>query len=350
VTTMREYFEAESATCLTRLERLIGERDAADPQELYRLARALRGTAQMAREDRVYRAAVALEGAARAVARGSLRWEEDARQRVAATLRDLHDLVAATSTPRAQEASVAAVLERWLQIGVDLPDRELGRTISDTPAPDDAHATDAEDSFLRFAAAEVASIASILSQSVDALVRDPVDRAPLKAVLRRQRPLLGAARLDEIGVVAETLRAVEDLSRVIARLDVAVKDEWLDIFRCAREIMRAASDALDGGELPRPTNALSRLRTLHAEILERYGADEVVPADSVSDAIAAAQPATEAGPVAPELDIQELMYDRDEAVRRIMDLRARLERGTAGDPDARAALDELFDLLRHVLA
>jgi chemotaxis protein histidine kinase CheA len=251
----------------------------------------------------------------------------------------------------AQEARVASVLDRWLGLGVALPERELAGPAVIAPAAVPEQKGAAE-TFRAFVAREVAAIAGVLSNGVDALMARPLDREPLKAILRRQRVLLGTARLDELPVIAEALRAVEDISRVIARLDVAIKDEWLDVFRSAREVMRAASAALERGEEPGHTNALSRLRTLHTELIERYGAAETGPASSVVPTViahaAAAEPhVTDVAHADPEpLDIADLMYDRAEAVRRIGELRSRLERALRHDADARAALDELYDLIR----
>jgi chemotaxis protein histidine kinase CheA len=287
------------------------------------------------------------------VARHELPWDDGTRERFRATVEDLRALVDGGDPESAQEARVASVLDRWLGLGVALPERELAGPAVIAPAAVPEQKGAAE-TFRAFVAREVAAIAGVLSNGVDALMARPLDREPLKAILRRQRVLLGTARLDELPVIAEALRAVEDISRVIARLDVAIKDEWLDVFRSAREVMRAASAALERGEEPGHTNALSRLRTLHTELIERYGAAETGPASSVVPTViahaAAAEPhVTDVAHADPEpLDIADLMYDRAEAVRRIGELRSRLERALRHDADARAALDELYDLIRSL--
>jgi chemotaxis protein histidine kinase CheA len=356
--TLREYFEEESADCLGRLDALLGA-PAPDARELLRVARTLRGTAQMAREDGAYRAALALETAARALTVGELGWSADTHDQFRWTLADLRLLVDGSLDEAARESCVAAVRDRWSGAGLRLP--EAGRTTALRPPLEVEHSAD--DAFRTFAAREIGAIAAALAAGVDALVSDPYNREPLKAILRRQRPLLGTARLDELAVVAESLRAVEDISRVIARLDIAIKDEWLDVYRSAREIMRAASEALERGEEPHHTNALSRLRTLHSELLERYGAAETGPASAVvPDVIAHAQrsaaappppaaalPSAQPSPDAEPLAIEDLMYGQEEALRRIAELRPRIERAVGGDADARAAVDELFDLLRLTL-
>jgi chemotaxis protein histidine kinase CheA len=366
--TVRDYFREESTDCLRRFEEMLAA-EQVEPASLHRLSRTLRGVAQMAREERAYRAAVALEAATRAVARGELAWDHGTRDRFRTTVEDLGALVHGEDSENTQEARVASVLDRWLGLGIVMPEREIA---GPAPSQDPVPGRRGEDAFRAFVAREVAAIAGALDAGVDALLADPLDREPLRAILRRQRILLGAARLDELPVVPEALRAVEDISRVIARLDIAIKDEWLDVFRSAREVMRAAAAALDRGDEPHHINALSRLRTLHTELIERYGAAEAAPETAaMADVLAQAhqhaaaphvpvQPVPEetepaqqaqeaAGPAQhAELDIADLMYDRDAAVRRVAELRPRIERAVGDDGDARAALDELFDLIRSL--
>src|SRR5690606_13460921 len=97
-----------------------------------------------------------------------------------------------------------------------------------------------------------------LDRGIQDLHVDPMDRAPLMSILRRQRALLGSARLEEIPVIADILRAVEDLTRVIVKLDVGVKQEWLDIYRVARDALQTTIAPLLRDELPQSSNSVSR--------------------------------------------------------------------------------------------
>jgi len=119
-------------------------------------------------------------------------------------------------------------------------------------------------------AREVAAVAETMDAAVTAFQSNPRDRDWLATVLRSQRALLGSAQIEATPVLAEALRAVEDLAVLIGQLDVPVKAEWLDIFRSARDVLRAAAALLDKGEVPAPVPALSRLRTLRDELLARY--------------------------------------------------------------------------------
>jgi chemotaxis protein histidine kinase CheA len=167
---------------------------------------------------------------------------------------------------------VKRVLDRWNEVNVQPPSEVIDG--HSTPA---AERSLASKQFREFAAHEVSGIVAEIDSGLNQLVSDPRNRETLKSILRRQRALLGAARLDEINIVAETLRAIEDLVRVIIKLNVSVKDEWAAVFRAAREVLSAAVEPLSQGNDPTPLPALSMLRTLRTELLERYGEGEAVP-------------------------------------------------------------------------
>jgi chemotaxis protein histidine kinase CheA len=409
--TLSEYFETEARDMLAKLERGLRHAPVPDAGELHRAARAVRGAAQMAREDRVFRAAGALEVALRSIVAQQIAWSADVAARVRATLDDIYTLLSERPEGGDAEAEADALTDavaaRWREAGVQLPPH-VASGVEEGVAP----APQASRQFREFAAREVAGIADTLDAGVQELAAAPMDREPLRTILRRQRALLGAARLDEIPVVAEILRAVEDLTRIIAKLDIGVKREWLDIYRVAREGLRSAVGPLERNEDPHPTHALSRLRHMREELLERYGAGEAVSAahdskglvqatavdtapeppvlhdETMSAPPAPAQPAAESsaanddaelillddavveaagaqetapaaqaasaapGPAATAaagadaVSVDQLLYDREGALRRAIELHAAIAAAAGNDPDARAAVDELFDLLR----
>jgi hypothetical protein len=335
---------------------LLREDDAmAAAPELRRLTKGLRGTAQLAREDAVFQMACALEGAAHALVEGELTWSTDVRERVERTLGDLGVILAGAEPAHALRARLQSASERWRALGVaPWTPGTAGETASSQPVES------AGEAFLTFAAAETLGIIDVLQGSLNALAEDPMDREPMKSVLRRQRALLGAARLEEVPVIAETLRAMEDVSRIIARMNVPIKDEWLDVFRCARLVLESSSGPLQRGQQPPRTPALSRLRTYRQELLERYGGGEEVSTGSLRSEPQPAQAAAQvAAPVVLEplsvttahsderpVDIQNLVYTGDAALRRALELRSRLEHAVEHDPDALALVDEVFDLIR----
>jgi chemotaxis protein histidine kinase CheA len=365
--TLREFFATEAADYLAQLTAAVQELDTGggDAGELHRHTRALRGSAQMAREERVYHAALGLEAAARSVANGLLNWSEDISTRVRRTLEDIEALIKGGETEESADGRLKRALERWKEAGVEMP--------AEQPAP--TPVSEASRQFQQFAAHEVSGIVNEMEAGLATLATDPRNRDPLKSILRRQRALLGAARLEEISVVAEALRATEDMTRVIAKLNVPVKEEWLAVFRSARDVLKAAIEPLQRSEAPPPTPALSKLRTLRQELLDRYGEGEAVavtgaptaaataasagtytPPVSASTPSGAAKPAPVAATPKPVRDedgivpIDALLYEGPRALQRALELQPALERIAGEDPRAREQVRELFDLIRMATA
>jgi hypothetical protein len=279
-------------------------------------ARTLAGAARLAGEERVHRAAAALDAGLRATdlpPGASDRIAEDVRMSVA----DIRFLLDVRGPEQAQDARVAVVIARW----------------ADTAGPPSEPAVAAaEEDFDGFVAREAESVADAMDGGISAFSENPANREWLGTILRRQRALLGSARVDEFPVMAEALRAVEDLCELIVRLGVPVKSEWLDVFRCAREVLRSSASAIAEGEEPGQTPALSRLRTLREELVARYG--ERVASQAVEAAQAAAPAAA-----APAPDPRQ----------RAVVLRATIAQALGDATEPREALDELYGLLMSAL-
>ena len=368
--TLREFFVSEASDYLRQLADSVQQLDtgAGDTRELHKQTRGLRGSAQMAREDRVYRAALRLEAAARSVSGGLANWSEDLSSRIRRTLEDIEALVNGDEDEDIAEGRVKRTVDRWQDM-MELP--------TDSIQSSGPPASEASRQFQQFAAHEVAGIVNEMEAGLVTLASDPRNRDPLKAILRRQRALLGAARLDEIAVVAEALRATEDMTRVIAKLNVPVKEEWLSVFRSARDVLKAAIEPLRRGEIPGPTPALSKLRTLRQELLDRYGEGEAVaiiggpsavppgaPASQPEASVApisrafpsAAQPRSASAPATPVpaatpddegvVPIESLLYQGPRALARALELQPAFERIAGDDTQAREQVKELFDLIR----
>jgi hypothetical protein len=267
---LRDYFRTEAEDYLAALE-LAASGSPLELGAVRRSARGLSGVARLAGEPRILRAAAALDRISRAtepahaVSLGSVLRE---------ALPHFRTLVAADAPLADLDAHADAVIERCT---------------AEQPAPviDEPVAVD-EAEFRRFVSSEAAGIADALDEGIAAFVDDPQGRDALGVIIRRQRSLLGSARLAEMGIVAETLRAVEDVAELIVRLDVPIKSEWLDVFRTAKDVLRVAVSNLEDGDLPGSTHSLSRLRTLREELVDRYGDKEAAPEGSpASDELAA---------------------------------------------------------------
>ena len=289
MTTLNDYFRTEARDFLNALERSLQRTPAPDAAELHRAVRGLRGTAQMAREQRIFDVVSAFESVTRAIADGALAWSDGVAAGARDTIADLRVLLDPAEDEEQLDARVSDAAARW---------RNADPGSASVAAPPTADTETKE--FREFAAREAAAIADALDHGVAELQTDPMNREPLSTILRRQRALLGSARLEEIPVIADILRAVEELTRVIVKLDVGVKQEWLDIYRVARDALQTTIAPLLRDELPQSSNSVSRLRHMRAELLERYGsAAEASPPAVDPLAASGSLPANMIGNIAP---------------------------------------------------
>jgi HPt (histidine-containing phosphotransfer) domain-containing protein len=111
---LSDYLTQETTDYLEQLDRLLMAPGAPDPESLLRLARGVRGSAQMAGIETIAAVAERLEDAGRSVLSNTIIWSEETRQLAIHTVRDLKILVRALNRwgPE-EEARVRAAILRW---------------------------------------------------------------------------------------------------------------------------------------------------------------------------------------------------------------------------------------------
>ena len=259
--TLREYFQTESSEYIGRLDAAVAS-DTPGGDELLRVARALRGAAQMGREDRVRRVASALEVAAREIGRGARPWDDDTRRRIRETVVDLRTLAERGEGDAGVSAVAEQALARWREVGVS---PEEGVAAAAGPAAV-AGSSDAE--LRRYVASEARGVIAELEHSIPALTRSPMGRDPLKSILRRQRALLGSAGLERYPAISGTLQTIEDATRVVARQNLAVEGDWLAIYRQAHTVLNEAVARIEAGGSDDPsTLTYAELRGLRDRMI-----------------------------------------------------------------------------------
>lgn len=285
-----EFFRKESDEYVSGMRALLGE-PSPDRGEMRRLARALRGCAQMAREEGVYRGARILEAATRELAEGGLAWDERARGHVGATLDDLWSIIEAgeADAPQAEAVDhIAAIRARWEELGLALEEESFPGA-----APPDARAStgpEAPPALREYAAREVRGVLAVVHEGIRALRADGKDREPLKKILLRQRALMGAAGLSALPAVSDPLQIMDEIARLAASQGRSVEGPWLEVFENARAALEEASVPLAAGEVPAgDTPTLERLRTLRERLVEGRApeaadeeADEEIPVEVVN--------------------------------------------------------------------
>src|SRR3989442_10672158 len=196
---MSDFFALEAGESLERLDGLLAKGESPSADELVRLARALRGSALMANQPAIARAASGLEALARAVREARRPWDAATRQIAIRAVDDLKIFVRrATSWTEADTAKAEALGRELEQLG--------GRPSAQIRA---AEVLGLDAGARAFVAREGAAIASALDRAAQALRTNPLAHDPLQHVLRALQPLRGLAALSDLPPLPDLLEGIE---------------------------------------------------------------------------------------------------------------------------------------------
>ena len=114
---LSEYFTLEAGEYLDQMDALLAGSDRPDPVRFFRLARGVRGSAQLAGAGPIAEVAERLEDGARAIRDGLLQWAPEVRDRARRTADDLRTLVERHGAwGQAEEERARAAAERWADV------------------------------------------------------------------------------------------------------------------------------------------------------------------------------------------------------------------------------------------
>src|SRR5688572_3977672 len=206
---MTDFFALEAGEYLDRLDALMQAPAPPAADELVRLARALRGSALMANQQPIARAAMGFEALARALREGRRQWDAAAKQIAVRAVDDLKIFVRKAGSWTADDTAKAEALGSQLE--------QLGGRASGGGQVRAAEALGLDAGARAFVAREGAAIASALDRSARALRANPMAHDPLQQVLKALQPLRGLAALNDLPPLPDLLegieRAVAELSR-----------------------------------------------------------------------------------------------------------------------------------------
>src|SRR4051812_6953845 len=246
---MSDFFALEAGEYLDRLDALVQQPAPPAADELVRLARALRGSALMASQQGIARAAMGFEALARGVREGRRPWDTATKQLTTRAVDDLKIFVrkAATWTD-ADTAKAEALASQLEQLG--------GRPSAQVRA---AEAMGLDAGARAFVAREGAAIASALDRAGRALRTNPMAHDPLQHVLKTLQPLRGLAALNDLPPLPDLLEGIEqtigELDRISAAPPPGVGDTIAELFQmAATSIAHAAREVAERGR-PDPESA-----------------------------------------------------------------------------------------------
>jgi chemotaxis protein histidine kinase CheA len=254
---MSDFFALEAGEYLERLDGLLAKGDSPSADELVRLARALRGSALMANQQPIARAAAALEALARAVREGRRAWDPATKQLALRTVDDLKIFVRrAASWTDADTAKAEALAQELEQLA--------GRPSAQVRA---AEALGLDAGARAFVAREGAAIASALDRAAQALRANPLAHDPLQHVLRALQPLRGLAAVNDLPPLPDLLEGIERAIAELSRSGIEPPANVADLFQAAATaIARSARDVAERGR-PDPEGAEFRQ---FADMLVRF--------------------------------------------------------------------------------
>lgn len=264
---LREYFGLEAAEFLDQMDGLLAGEQRPDLMRLFRLARGVRGSAQLAGADAIAEVAERLEDATRALRDGVLAWSPEVRDRARATAADLRSFVERHGAGWSGEDDLRAraAADRWSDV-------RGGRRRNDSPG--------GADELFPFVQRELAGVVAEMDRVLAEVTAQPAVREPLRIVLRRMRPVRGVAGMDVLAPVLEVLEGIEDATHeILGRLSPVLPVE-LSLLSAAREALRDAGAVLATGSAPEESARLLAFRELRDQADQAAGAEgasEVIP-------------------------------------------------------------------------
>ncbi|HEX5003908.1 MAG TPA: hypothetical protein VFV65_01245 [Gemmatimonadales bacterium] len=273
-----DFFALEAGEYLERLARLAATAGGPRPDEFVRYARALRGSALMANQPEITRAAGALEGVARAFQDGACLWDAALAEVVGQSVDDLKRLVRQAREWTPADSERADQLSRSLE------------SISGRPPEGSRPATRSRGELnagvRAFVAREGALVASALDRAARALEAEPSARDPLHNILRRMQSLRGLAALTDLAPLPELLDSLEMAVGDLLRRP-ALPTGISEVFDAAAQALtRASRDVAENGrpaaDAPEPRHFAVLLIRRLADDRDVVGIETLCPAGEAS--------------------------------------------------------------------
>lgn len=272
-----DFFVLEASEYVERLDTLVGAADTSGPDapEFARVARALRGSATMARAGGMAELAGGIERAGRSLRDGTLWWDPKLRGALTAAVDDCKILLRSLKTWGAAED--ARVRARVAELASFAPPWRGG---TPTPAAGAPRVTGAAEAPAGGAALYLATAASGIVAALDDLTTRPQSREALANALGRVRALRGVAAVKDLPPLAEVVEAIERAGKSAELSGAMPGAAQVAVLSAAAEVLRRVSAELSAGRRPVASGPdVERLATVTAALDEERSsdADRIVP-------------------------------------------------------------------------
>lgn len=264
-----DFFVLEASECVEQLDGLLARSSAAAPdlEAFGRFARALRGSATMAKVQRIALVAAGVERVAKALRDGTVTWNHQLRGTLIAAVDDLKILIhGVRAWGPAEEQRAESRIAELLAVVPLQPARAA------TPPLSSAGSS-------TFLATEMAEVG-------DALVRyavAPRQIVELADTLRRLRALRGVAALRDLPPLAEVVDSVDNAVKSLEMGGHSPSDAQRALLRAAGVVLAEGADAVRSLGRPDPASAAVAAFAAAAEKLAAGAEDSesVVPIASL---------------------------------------------------------------------
>ncbi len=264
---MEDFFSLEATEYLDKLAGLVAGPAAPSADEVVRFTRALRGSALMANQGPIARAASGLEHLLRGYRDGRRPWDQELGALTREAVGTLKDLVQRVRGWGLEETARAERLAAQLESAAG------GARPITTPMP-----ALNEVGIRAFLAREAAAVGSVLDQASRTLTGNPTSDVA-QVILRRMQPLRGLAALSDYPPLPDVLDGVERTVGELARLELRPERAVARLETAATALARAARDIAERG---RPDGDAPEFRHF-AELLlaPDEGEAPIVPIESL---------------------------------------------------------------------
>ncbi|HXG43187.1 MAG TPA: hypothetical protein VNJ71_00370 [Gemmatimonadales bacterium] len=265
---MDDFFILEAGEYLERMGIMVASESPPSADELVRFTRALRGSALMANQHAIARAAGGLEQLVRAYREGRRGWDPDLASLCIEAVGTLRALVEGV---RHWTADHAARAERLVAM--------LEGSAGSAPRPAAGAPPAASEAGVRaFLAREAAAVGSALDQAARSLRATPGATDAAQMVLRRMQPLRGLAALADYPPLVELLDGIEGSVAALSRFELGAPEIANRFEAAAKALGRAARDI---AEIGRPEPEAAEFRAFAALLLATSEAAPVVPIEQL---------------------------------------------------------------------
>jgi chemotaxis protein histidine kinase CheA len=264
-----DFFILEASEHVEHLDGLISRADSTpDLDALVRHARAIRGSATMAKIGGIAELATSLESVVRGLRDGTVTWSVELKAALVAAVDDLKILIRGARKWGADEADRAA--RRTAEL-VGFAPAFKRRPSMATPVVGSSSAG--------FLAAETADVAAALARFAES--GGPI--AGHDDLISRLRALRGVAALNDLPPLAEVIAVVDEAAKSLELSGTAPTPTQRDLLLTASAVLREGSDALHAGGKPDSfSSAVQAFATAAAIRIEGAADnDNIVPISSL---------------------------------------------------------------------